>query len=86
LAAKAFPPSEQMRALRVMRCETRGSAAPDYAVGRAGEVGRWQVHPIHAGLVERLGYEWADLTDPEVNGIVARAIWDASGWKAWACA
>lgn len=78
LAVKHFPASEQMRAFYVQQCESRGQ---DEAVGRAGEVGRFQIHPIHFERFADL-----DLTDPEDNGRAAVELWGEAGWRAWSCA
>lgn len=78
LAVKHFPAGEQVRAANVMWCESRGR---DDVVGAAGEVGRFQIHPIHEARFAHL-----DLTDAEQNGIAAAELWREVGWQAWACA
>jgi hypothetical protein len=34
-----------------------------------------------------MGYSWdPQIYDPYINGKVARALWDESGWQPWTCA
>ena len=82
LAVRSFPVREQMTAARVLWCETRGLSDDEanYAVGAAGERGRWQIHPIHH---ER--FAAYDLTDPAQAGLVAFILWQERGWSVWAC-
>lgn len=65
------------QALRVIHCETGGTYRHD-AIGRAGEVGYFQVHPIH-------GYPKAVLLDPWENSRIALGLWQRQGWVPWSC-
>lgn len=70
-------------AIGVARCE---SGLRPSAVSRGG--GNWglfQINRVHAGRVARMGYAWEDLLDARVNSIVAKSIFDESGWRPWAC-
>jgi soluble lytic murein transglycosylase-like protein len=70
-------------AIGVARCESGLNPA---AVSRGG--GNWglfQINKVHAKRVANLGYQWNDLLDPRVNAIVAKTIFDESGWRPWAC-
>lgn len=70
-------------AVRVARCESHLDPA---AVSRGG--GNWglfQINRAHAGRVARMGYRWEDLLDARVNALVARSIFQESGWRPWAC-
>lgn len=67
-------------AIRVARCETGGTFDPR-AVGRAGERGIFQIHPVHFG--------WAQprrLFDPVWNSRVAyRLSRGGRDWRPWSC-
>lgn len=64
-----FRPGEQYRAVRTAWCE---SQYIDTAVGAAGEIGRWQIHPIHfetvwlADIVE----SWYPGASQSIDGII----------------
>lgn len=62
----------------VFWCESRGHVT---AVGRAGEVGLAQIHPIHVRLHQRF-----NLFDPYENLMAAWALWQRAGWGIWSCA
>lgn len=70
-------------ALRVARCES--TMRPD-AVGRAGERGLMQVHPVHRARIERLGYTWDQMLQPGPNLAVAHDLYREQGWRPWTCA
>lgn len=67
-------------ALRVAYCETGGTFYPR-ALGRAGERGLFQIHPIHFG--------WLDETKlwlPGYNSLIAyRLSRGGRDWSAWTC-
>lgn len=67
-------------AIRVASCETGGTFYAR-AVGRAGERGLFQIHPIH--------FSWAQpgrLFDPVWNSRVAyRLSRGGTSWRAWSC-
>lgn len=72
------------QAAAIVDCET-GGTWNTYAIGRYGERGLFQIHPIHGALIRSLGYTWDDMFDPEANARVARALYERSGWTPWAC-
>lgn len=78
----AFPESEWSRAALVVWCESRYRPA---AVGRAGERGLAQIHPVHIPLIASLGYTWDQMFELEPNLAVARALYDNAGhvWTPW---
>lgn len=67
-------------AIRVARCETGGTFYAR-AVGRHGERGLFQIHPVH--------FSWAQpsrLFDPVWNSRVAyRLSRGGTSWRAWSC-
>lgn len=77
-------------AYRVARCETGGTFNPR-ALGRAGERGWFQVHPIHFGRTvrSRVGSVYVSssrLFDPRFNSRVAYVISSGgTSWRAWSC-
>lgn len=75
-----FPASTEAAAIRVARCETGGTFNPR-AVGRAGERGLFQIHPVH--------FSWAQphrLFDPVWNSRVAfRLSRGGTNWRPWTC-
>jgi hypothetical protein len=57
-----------------------------WAVGRFGERGLFQIHPVHRyGIVARMGYSWDDMFEVEPNIRVAVEIRYAQGLRAWTC-
>lgn len=82
------------KARRVAWCESKGN---NFAVGAAGERGRWQIHPGWMNgwgpgsappLIPELGYSWDDMFDPMANAHVASTILDRNGWvwyPTWTC-
>jgi soluble lytic murein transglycosylase-like protein len=65
-------------ALAVARCE---SGMNPRAVGRAGERGLMQIHPVHFGWVDE-----ARLFDPLYNARIAyRLSRDGTSWAQWTC-
>lgn len=70
-------------AKRVIACESTWNPQ---AVGRAGERGLAQVHPIHRQRIEAMGFTWDDMFDPVSNLTVAHALWSEQGWRPWSCA
>ena len=67
-------------AIRVASCETGGTFDPR-ALGRAGERGIFQIHPVH--------FSWASprrLFEPLYNARVAfRLSRGGTSWRAWTC-
>jgi hypothetical protein len=75
-----FPAATENTAIRVARCETGGTFNPR-AVGRAGERGLFQIHPVHFGWAQ----PWR-LFDPVWNARVAyRLSRGGTSWRAWSC-
>lgn len=67
---------------QLVTCE---SAWNRYAVGPLGERGLFQVHPIWRREVERLGWTWEQMFEPEPNIRMAVHIRNVQGLRAWAC-
>lgn len=66
-------------AIEVARCESRLDPS---AVGAAGELGLFQLHPRGVGY----GYTRETLLDPVENSRIAAAHVAKHGWSAWTCA
>lgn len=65
-------------AWRVVMCESRGNPR---AVGRAGERGLFQIHPVHFGWAKP-----ARLFEPRWNALVAyRLSRGGTNWRPWTC-
>ena len=78
-----FLPNEMAHdASTVIECESHWDR---YAVGSRGERGLLQIHPIHLGRIQSLGYSWDDMFDPAANLAVAESIWWERGWWPWSC-
>lgn len=67
---------------QLVQCE---SGWNQWAVGAAGELGALQIHPVHKGLVARMGYRWEDMHQWEPNLRVAVEIRRTQGLRAWSC-
>lgn len=76
----------------VFRAETRGQERPWRAVGRAGELGGFQIHPTHFGHVvsrsgRRVFVDPGRLFNPWFNTRVAFVISrGGTDWSAWTTA
>lgn len=66
-------------AFRIVECET-GGTFDTYAIGRYGERGLMQIHPIHFGR-----FEPDRLFEPGYNVWAAYQLWLESGWSPWEC-
>ena len=67
-------------AVNVAACESNVAAWD--AVGKQGELGVLQVHPVHFPQMQRLGL------DPWLEGDrikYAVRLWERSGWGQWSC-
>ena len=64
-------------AQRIARCE---SGLDPWARGSLGEIGLFQLHPIHQA---RVGGDLSLLFDPEINTEIAHDLYVASGWGPW---
>lgn len=74
-AVLAFPEAQQYRAARTMICESGGNAGE---IGALGEVGLFQIHPIH-------GFSAEQLRDPLFNALVAAELLaERPDWGDWA--
>jgi hypothetical protein len=83
LAATAWPAAVRSEALAVSGCESSWHPA---ATGGHGEIGLFQIHPVHAWrFTEQFGAA-ADPSDPHQNAAVARQLWGEEGWAPWSCA
>lgn len=51
--------------------------------GRFGELGLWQIHPVHFEALRAAGIINTpfDLHDPQINGRAAKFVWDDAGGK-----
>lgn len=79
-----FGPVVADEAVRVASCETGGTFDPNATNGQ--HLGLFQIsRAYHADRVQRMGYLWAQLADPEVNALVAADIYAESGWGPWTC-
>jgi hypothetical protein len=67
---------------QLVQCESRWDR---WAVGRAGERGLFQIHPVHKGLIASMGYTWDEMFDAEPNIRVAVEIRRRQGLRAWTC-
>ena len=61
----------------------RESRLDPRAVGRAGERGIFQIHPVHRSW---LGARWQRLFDPVENARAARELQRRAGWSPWTTA
>lgn len=70
------------RAVAIAWCE---SGLDPTVVGRRGERGLFQVHPVHDRWLADLGL--TDLHDPVVNATAAHLLWERSGrsFRPWTC-
>ena len=68
----------------LIECESNGD--PN-AVGKAGERGLFQVHPVNLDIVLQMHYTWDDMFNPKANLEVALEIWKRSGgsFRQWSC-
>ena len=83
-AVEWFPASQRSTARCIVFLESGDNPR---AVGRAGEAGLFQIHPVHRRDFERLtGRPWSAAWDPVLNGQMALAVWRESGWRAWSTA
>lgn len=76
-------PEDPMTALAIVGCE---SAWNPTARSATGDTGLFQINDIHrspGGVAEGMTVE--DLQDPATNVLVARRLFDQSGWAPWVC-
>ena len=79
LPAAPLPEAMAQKAYAVWWCESR---MDDGAVGRAGERGVAQLHPIHAAEMERAGLDYDSGWDRLTWAI---RLWERHGWGPWSC-
>ena len=82
-AIQTYFPEQYDKALSVATCES--GLDPAAVSPGGGNWGLFQINTVHSGLVSSLGYSWSDITNPFVNAMVARQIYNDSGWSAWSC-
>lgn len=76
-------PEDPVTALAIVGCE---SAWDPTARSTTGDTGLFQINDIHrapGGVAEGMTVE--DLQDPATNVLVARRLFDQSGWAPWVC-
>jgi hypothetical protein len=83
IITEVFGPADAANAIAVANCESHLN--PRAISKGGGNWGLFQINQVHKQRVNRMGYAWDDLLDPRVNSIVAKAIFDGSGWSPWAC-
>lgn len=82
LRTVGWPDSVIPDALSVIGCE---SGFHRFRVGDVGELGLFQIHPVHlARFRARYGLR-ADPSDPVQNAAIALDIWREEGWAPWSC-
>jgi hypothetical protein len=81
-AIRRYFPEQYEKAVRVADCE---SNLDPNAVSPTNDHGLFQINYIHRSRVNSMGYSWSQIYDPYVNSKVARALYDESGWRPWAC-
>jgi hypothetical protein len=70
-------PRDARRAICIATLESR---LDPRAVGRAGERGLFQIHPVHRRW---LGARWSRLFEPVANVRAARDLERRAGWSPW---
>ena len=82
-SAAGFPPETQDAALAVAWCESRFNEG---AVGAAGELGQFQIHPVHFPYLRETFGPAVDIASPEVNAWYAYRLSDGgTNWSHWSC-
>lgn len=83
VAAAGFPPETQDAALAVAWCESNFNPG---AVGAAGELGQFQIHPVHFPYLRETFGPAVDIASPEVNAWYAyRLSAGGTDWSHWSC-
>lgn len=82
IVREVWPDDTEDQALAVFRCESHLN--PD-ALGKLGERGIAQIHPVHRDMVRRMGFSWDQMFDARDNVTVALDIFEAQGWGPWSC-
>jgi len=67
-------------ARKIARCESNFNNS---AIGKAGEIGVFQIHPVHFKEVESLKL---DLHTLEGNFAYSRILYSRESWQPWSCA
>ena len=70
----------------IINCET-GGTYNRFSVGREGERGYMQIHPMHIGLIHSLGYTWDDMFSVYPNIHVGWVLYKQAGYSymPWSC-
>jgi soluble lytic murein transglycosylase-like protein len=73
------------QAIAVARCES--SLDPQAISDGGGNYGLFQINRLaHEAWLSSLGYSFEQLLDPQLNVLVARAIYQRAGsWEPWEC-
>lgn len=82
LVAVHFPASQIGNVCSVMDCESEGFAG---AVGKAGERGLMQIHPVNRPALRLAGLTWGSMFEPDSNLRFAASLWRERGWGPWTC-
>lgn len=81
---KHFPAAQHEKAIAVAQCES--GLNPAAVSSRGANVGLFQINTVHKPMVQQMGYQWDQMTDPYVNAKVARELFNDRGWAPWSCA
>lgn len=71
------------RMLAVAKCE---SGLNTNAVGSHYERGIFQIHPVHANSMTRVGFKWEEMFNWKKNIDYAYVLFKYQGYKPWTCA
>lgn len=82
LRQAGWPKEEMPQALAVSGCE---SGWRPRIVGAAGELGLFQIHPVHRWRFDARFGPAADPFDAGQNAAVALDIYREEGWTPWSC-
>lgn len=69
-------------AVQVAVCE---SGLNPNAVGSHGERGLFQIHPVHISSIQKAGFTWDQMFDPNANIAYAKLLYGWQGWNPWSC-
>jgi hypothetical protein len=69
-------------AVKVATCE---SGLNPRAVGSHGERGIFQIHPVHISSIQKAGFTWDQMFDPNINITYAKMLYNWNGWQPWTC-
>ena len=69
-------------AVRIAVCE---SGLNPQATGSALERGIFQIHPVHAVSMTKVGFTWASMYNWKSNVDYAYLLYSWHGWSPWSC-